>query len=145
MKDKTCPREIEALAACRRGPLDAAMSAHVDSCPDCRRTIALDRTLAFLSATDEPAPLPSPEALRLDSQLVAEQRHLARRAAVQLGLYALAFCVCVALLASAWALESGRDGPASVLGATGSISALVVVGISLWNLVRSAREAAALS
>jgi len=143
MTRSVCPREAVSLAASRRGALDPSIAAHVASCPDCGPAVALDRALALVASEDVTRPFPSPAALRLEADLLLEERRLARRAAVGVSLQALALAVCLALFAAVWALDL-RPGAPGILGA-GSICAAAVVALSMWKLVRAVDEAAALS
>ena len=144
MSRPMCPELSASLATCRRAAADAPVTAHVESCPDCGPAVALDRALAHLAAFEGAGPLPSAGAIRVESILVLERRRLARAAAVQVGIQALAFVVCVALLAAAWLLEFRSGAPAGLAGAACG-GAIVAVAMSIWSLVRAVDEAALVS
>jgi hypothetical protein len=143
MSRQRCPHEGGTLAAHRRGRVDASNATHVDSCAVCGAAIAADRALALLAGSAEDTrPFPSAAALRLEADLRREERRLAGRARASLGLHAGALALSVALLAAVWVMEAGpRSSPWS-LGGAGSLCAIVVVAISIWNLFRSADESA---
>ena len=132
------------LATCRRAAVDALVAAHVESCPDCGPAVALDRALVRLAAFEGAGPFLSAEAIRIESLLVVERRRLARAAAVQVAIRALAFVVCVAVLAAAWVLELRASGPARIAGAACD-GAIVALAMSTWSLVRAVAEAALVS
>jgi hypothetical protein len=144
MSRGVCPELSASLAACRRAAVDAPFAAHVESCPDCGPAVALERALARFAAFEGAGPFPSAEAIRIESVLVLERRRLARAAAVQVGLQALALVVCVALLGAAWVLEFRAGAPARIAGAACS-GAIVAVAMSIWSLVRAVDEAALVS
>src|SRR5262249_49086717 len=99
--------------------------------------VELDRALALLAGADDGKPLPPAAALRLEWSLRQEERRLARRGAVRIGLHALAFAACFALLVSAWILSHRRGVPNPGLSSAASAGALIAVVLSLWNLVRA--------
>lgn len=142
---RACPREQESRAAHRRGQVDASIAGHVLACPSCGPAVAIDRALASLARESEARPFPSAAVLRLEGELRREELRLARRAAVALALHAAAVGVGLALLVAVRLLETGSAPSAWTAGGAGSICALVVVGVSIWNLVRAAGESAATS
>jgi hypothetical protein len=106
--------------------------------------VAADRALARIASAvaEDAGPFPSAAALRLEGDLRLEERRLARRARVVIGLHAGALALSLALLAAVRFLELGLDARASTFGSAGSVCAIVAVAISIWNLFRTADELA---
>jgi len=144
MSRGVCPELSASLAACRRAAADAPVTTHVESCPDCGPAVAVDRALSRLAAFEGAGPFPSSGAIRIESLLVIERRRLARAAAVQVGIQALALVVCFAVLAAAWVLEFRAGATARVVGAA-CCGAIVAVAMSIWSLFRAVDEAALMS
>jgi hypothetical protein len=142
MSGRTCPREPEILAATRRGRIDPSIGDHVRSCPDCRSAVAADRALTLLAAAEDARPFPSATVLRLEAELRLEEQRLARRARRLVGLHAGALALSLVLLASIRVSELGADAQTSTFGGAGTVCAIVVVLISIWNLLRTAEESA---
>jgi hypothetical protein len=118
------------------------MAAHTASCTSCSEAVASDRAMALLAVVDDAGSFPSAAALRLEGELLSEERRLARRVHVLVALHAGALAVSLALLATVRLVELRADARASTWGGAGSVCALVVVAISIWNLFRSADESA---
>lgn len=144
MSRGACPLLPASLAASRGNRMDASITAHVDACPECGPAVAVDRALLRMAAVEDARPFPSVEAIRLEGMLALERSHRARAAAVQVGIHAAAFAICVGLFTAAWLLDhraGSSAGPESaVCGA-----ALAAVAMSLWNLARVVDEAALVS
>jgi hypothetical protein len=144
MSLRVCPELSASLAACRRAAVDALVTAHVESCPDCGPAVAIDRALTRLASFEGAGPFPSVETIRVESLLLLEKRRLARAAAVSVGIQALALVVCVSLLVAAWVLEFRAGAPAGIAGAACG-GAIVAVAMSILSFFRTVDEAALMS
>jgi anti-sigma factor RsiW len=142
MNRRACPKATETLTSFRRGRVDASIASHVETCAACEAALAADRALALVAAVEDAGPFPSAAVLRLESELRREEERVARRGRVLLGLHAGALVLSLALLAAVRLVEMGGDARSSTLGGTGSLCAIVVVAISIWNLFRTADESA---
>jgi hypothetical protein len=104
--------------------------------------MAADRALALLAAAGDSRPFPSAAVLRLEGELRLEEQRLARRAHIVIGLHAGALALSLALLAAVRFGEVALDARGAMFGSAGSICAIVVVVISIWNLAKSVGETA---
>jgi hypothetical protein len=103
---------------------------------------AMDRALALLAIDQDARPFPSAAAVRLESELRLEERRIARRACLVVGLHAGALTLCLSLLAAVFVLEPAPVSQRATFGGAGSLCAAVAVVICIWNLFRCADESA---